>query len=93
MTDVEVLMEKPVDMNRLCLVKSGTRTPRLTLELWVRTRRRKNPWDRCKVGRVYDDGIWVNAFLNKRAEPYTDRIWELVPEFEPMAAVAMVTLS
>lgn len=90
---VEVLMERPVDAGRLCLIKSGTRVPRLSLELWVRTRRRKSPWDRCRVGEVSGDGIRALASVNKRAAPHMARIRELIPEFEPTAAVAAVNLS
>lgn len=86
-------MERPVDKNRLCLVRSGTRVPRISLELWIKTRRRKSPWDRCRIGRVYDDGIGVHAFVNKRVAPYMDRIQKLIPEFEPTAAVAAVNFS
>lgn len=90
---VEVLMERQVGTARLCLVKSGTRVPRLSLELWIRTRRRKTPWDRCVVGAVEGGRIRLSESVNRRAAPSMPRIRGLLREFAPAAAVADVTLS
>ena len=93
MEGVEILMEMPVEKNRICLVKSGTRVPKISLELWIKTRRRKSPWDRCRVGVVTIGGIHFLSAINKRVASHMIRIRNLMPEFEPMAAVAAINFS
>lgn len=84
-------MERPVDEHRLCLVRLGRQ---VRLELWLRTGRKKSPWDRLHVATMEgaQDGLALVAKPSSRVEPYEDRIKELLPEFEPTAVVEAVSL-
>jgi hypothetical protein len=86
---VEVLQELPVDKNLLCLVVAGGR---VQLELWVKTRRRKSPYDRCVVARMHgpDGDLAVCATVSDKARPFLERVRKLMPAFQATAVVEVV---
>jgi hypothetical protein len=89
---VDILMERPLDKHRLCLVRSTGRW--VNLELWYKTRRRKSPWDRCLVANMdgAEAGLTITNHVNDQAVPFLDRIRDMLPEFSLMAVVETVSL-
>jgi hypothetical protein len=89
---VEILMERPLDKHRLCLVRSTGRW--VNLELWYKTGRRKSPWDRCLVANMdgRGPGLTLTNHVNDKVRPFVERIQELLPEFDPTAVVETVSL-
>lgn len=87
---MEVIQELPIDQHRLCLTQDGRR---VFLELWLKTKRRKSPWDRLLVATMEDGaGLLMIEAVNIRAEPFLDRIRGLVPKFDSLAIVESVNL-
>lgn len=88
-------MERPLGKHRLCLVRAGRR-PRVQLEVWYKTRRRKEPWDRMLVatmGKVGEsDGLVMLGHLNTKVLPLVDKVREAIPEFDALAIVETVSL-
>ena len=85
-----ILQEIPLEKHRLCLVK--WRDGAIILELWIKTRRRKMPWDRCIVAHMHGREIGLTARdpMPYKAEPFSEGIRELLPEFNSVAITATV---
>lgn len=86
---VDVLQELPLDKNLVCLVVAGKR---VQLELWVKTRRRKSPYDRCVVATMDgpDGNLSLCGTINTRAVPFRERLQKILSQFEAMAVVEVV---
>lgn len=87
---VNVIQQMELGKNRLCLVVANRK---VVLEVWLKTRRRKSPWDRYPVASMTDPGggLALNPAVSTKVAEFREQVLAALPSFQAMAVVETVS--